>query len=383
LLPPGFTGRYFLYVQADAEDDIFEDAVEANNAARMDDFFDVMPIPYADLVVASAAVTGPAFSGQPLEVRWRVENRGIGLTNQSNWSDRIYLAADPAGNNIVAHLATFTHLGQLGVGDGYDRTATVTLPQGISGQHYLVVKTGGPFEFIHTDNNTGVSDPFDVQLSSPPDLTVTDIVVPPETILEGTAIDIRWTVENTGTGDAEGFWFDTVYLRKVGDPTAPTIALGTYRYDGPLEAGKGYTRWEQVRLPDRTHGLYEAVVTTNYNRQLYEHNAYDNNTSIDDATLSVSLKPRPDIVVSEIVAPEVADPGQTIAVEFTVLNQGNTATTSPHWSDAIYLSLDPVITSDDIQIGLLGNQSALDVGESYRSMTDSAVIPERFRGTVY
>ena len=383
ILPPAFNGRYFLYVRADVEDVVFEDGREANNSDRSPDFFDVMPIPYADLVVVDADVPGPASSGQPLEVSWRVENQGIGLTNKSNWNDAIWLATDPDGNHRIKLLGSSLHLGQLAVGDGYERTATVTLPDGLEGEHYVVVTTGGVFEFIHTDNNSTVSNAFDVQLTPPADLVVTDIVSPTEPVEEGTTIDIKWTVENVGNGRAEGYWEDRVYLRKVGDPTAPTISLGTFRYDGPLQAGTSYTRWEQVRLPIRTHGIYETVVTTNYQGRLYEHGATDNNTRVDDTSIPISIRPRPDLQVLDITAPAVADPGQTVAVEFTVINQGSVATTRPNWQDSIYLSLDPVITSDDVHLGTLTNQSALEPGESYRSATDTGIIPERYRGTVY
>ena len=239
------------------------------------------------------------------------------------------------------------------------------------------------FEFIHTDNNERVSTSFDVSLTPPPDLIVTDIVAPTEAVLEGTLIDVGWTVKNDGLGDAPGTWEDRVYLQKVGEPNAPTISLGTYRYNGPLEAGKTYTRQEQVRLPVRTFGLYEAVVITNYRGELYEHGAGDNNQLVDDTQIPITVRPRPDLQVLDFVAPDVVDPGQTVAVDFTVINQGSVATTVPNWIDRVYLSLDPEITGDDILIASVSNQSALESGEQYRTITESAVVPKRFRGTVY
>ena len=244
-----------MYVQTDVDGSVFEDGRLANNQDRSPGVFDVMPIPYADLLVTSVTPATTGQSGQPLEVSWRVENQGIGLTNRSNWNDVVYLATDPAGTNRIRTLGSFRHLGQLAVGDGYDRTESVTLPNGITGEHYIVVATGGVFEFIYDDNNVTVSSAVDVSLTEPPDLIVTDIDAPTEDVLEGTLIDISWTVKNDGIGPAEGHWEDRVYLRKVGDPSAPNISLGTYRYDGPLEAGTTYTRQEQVRLPVRTFGL--------------------------------------------------------------------------------------------------------------------------------
>src|SRR5262249_53141839 len=188
------------------------------------------------------------------------------------------------GNNRSNLLGSFTHLGQLAVGDGYDRTANVRLPDGISGPYYVVVQTapGTVFEFLYTTNNTTVSAGSNVQFTPPPDLTVTDITAPTLAVQEGTPVDIQWTVRNVGTGEAGGFWQDTVSLRRVGDPTAPTVSVGTSRYDGPLGAGLSYTRREQVLLPAHTYGLYEAVVTTNFDNRLFEAGATANNTRVDD-----------------------------------------------------------------------------------------------------
>lgn len=324
--PLALTGRYYLYVKADTDDVVFEDGRESNNLDRASNFFDVMPIPYADLVTTSLSVAGPGRSGRPLEFSWRVENQGIGLTDQGSWSDHVWLTPDLADLSQWKSFGSFRHMGQLSPGAGYNRTATIDLPDGLTGRYYLVLQAAGDspgssqvFEFIHADNNRRVSDAFDVQLTESPDLVVKEITVPTQSVGEGTAIDIKWTVENRGNGVAAGSWEDSVVLRRVGDPNAPAIALGTYGFDGPLDPGKSYSRWEQVRLPVETHGVYEAVVTTNYRRALYEAGEYDNNRLVDEASLEISVKPRPDLYVLEVIAPTQADPGQAVAVEFVVV----------------------------------------------------------------
>jgi hypothetical protein len=386
--PPGLkSGRYYLFVQADAADRVFEDGIESNNVVRTSDFFDVMPIPYADLVVSAVNVPESAWSGQELQVSWRVDNHGIGLTDRSIWTDTVWLTSDADGTEQIGSLGSFTHFGQLAVGDGYDRTVTVPLPDGLSGTYYVAVQTAVPaggevFEFIYGDNNRGASGPVAVQLTPPPDLTVTDIVAPALAVQEGTPIDIQWTVQNVGPGKAGGDWLDTVYLRKVGDPNAPTVPLGTYGYNRPLEAGLSYTRREQVLLPTHIVGNYEAVVVTNYDRRLFENNAYGNNRRVDDQDFPITLQPRPDLRVS--VDPLLpVDPNQNVGVTFTVSNLGNAATTTPHWTDRVWLSLDPVISSDDVLVESSGNQSALGPGDSYRTSTKTVTVPWRFRGTVY
>ena len=182
-LPAGLTGRFHLFVETDVNDVVFENGSKANNIGEAPGNFDVMPIPYADLVVSSIVDPQNPGSGQPVDVTWTVANQGIGLTSVPSWSDDLALASDPAGQNIIEDYGLFNHLGPVGPGGSYQRTAQVVLPNGLSGTYYFVVTAAAqdpPFEFIYgngTDNVT-VSAPFTINLTPPPDLTVTTVNAP-------------------------------------------------------------------------------------------------------------------------------------------------------------------------------------------------------------
>ncbi|MHC4994061.1 MAG: CARDB domain-containing protein, partial [Planctomycetota bacterium] len=388
LLPPAFEGRFVLYVQTDADNEVFENGFESNNVARLDGDFDVVKIPYADLVVESVVADPAGASGQPLSVSWRVRNNpanAIGSTNSSAWNDRVRLATNPDGSGVIANFGFFTHVGALGVDGFYDRAVEVTLPHGLTGTYYLVVETGGPFEFVFTGNNTNVSNAFEVTLTPPPDLTVSDIVVPDNAVTSGSAIDVFWTVRNEGPGVATGSWTDRLRLVEVGGG-GKVISLGAFTYISEptgLQAGTTYTRQERFTLPVNTSGVFRAEVTTNANNALFELGVTANNTVLDDATLEIQLLPRPDLQVQQIIAPAEASAGGTVQLDFIVINQGTVETTTPRWKDNVYLSLDNLITGDDVLIGSLDNGSALQPGEQYRSRTDSLLIPRRFRGPVF
>ena len=49
--PPQLEGQFHVYVATDADDEVFENALESNNLAKADDLLEVMPTAYADLVV--------------------------------------------------------------------------------------------------------------------------------------------------------------------------------------------------------------------------------------------------------------------------------------------------------------------------------------------
>src|SRR5206468_3148752 len=96
-LTPGFQGRYFLFVQSDYGNKIFENFNETNNASRAPNFFDVLTQPSADLVVSSVSAPLTGKSGQPFTLSWTVANQGLGTTNVAEWTDTVYLTTDPAG----------------------------------------------------------------------------------------------------------------------------------------------------------------------------------------------------------------------------------------------------------------------------------------------
>ena len=141
---------------------------KANNLAAKPGFFDVMPNPYADLVVSNISLPSQAFGGQPLTVTWTVKNQGIGTTDIGDWNDFVYLASTADGNHPLTSPQTFfDHFGFLAVGDSYQHTQQILVPNGLSGNVYVVVTTGGgnananissptsgPFEFIYESNDT-------------------------------------------------------------------------------------------------------------------------------------------------------------------------------------------------------------------------------------
>jgi hypothetical protein len=262
-LPPGFNGRFRLFVTTDAGRDVFENGLEADNTRVLSGLFDVAPIPYADLVVRRVEAPAEAQSGQTVLLRWEVANEGIGLTDTSVWEDRVFIADNAAGTGRRL-LGRFDHLGFLAPGASYVREARVTLPVDWTGPTWFFVETpgnrspnpgafGGPFEFVFTDaGNTGRSAEVPVTLFPPPNLVVASVSMP-ATAFEGSPIDVTWTVRNTGTGPADGTWTDRLALRRA-DAPGRDIPIGSFDYTGPLQAGTSYTRREQIILPREITG---------------------------------------------------------------------------------------------------------------------------------
>lgn len=383
---PAFSARGHVFVRTDKAAEVWENSSEANNTGEAAALLDVMPVAYADLQVESVTTQGTAYSGRSLNVSWSVANNGIGITNTATWSDNVWLSRNPDGSGVVAQFGASSHIGQLAAGDHYTRSIVVTLPEGISGSCYLNVSTGGPFEFVYGNNNSRASMAVPVELSLSPDLLV-EAVSAPESAQEGALIDVTWSVINQGEAAAVGAWVDNILLVPASG-TGNAVSLGNFTYDRSLEAGIRYTRTEQVRLPTKIEGLYRIKIVTNANlgsagSQVYEHAAARNNNATTATGISqISLNPRPDLRVGNLVVPDNVTAGTNAAIQYTVSNQGPLAT-SGRWTDRVYLSLDNTLSADDKLLGSYDNGAALAPGESYANASASIGIPIRVRGDAY
>ena len=141
--------------------------------------------------------------------RWMVRNQGIGLTSIDTWTDLLYLSPNADGSDCARCSAAST------TSVSWRRTAATTAPaRSTLPERHLghactwCCETGGPFEFIYTDNNR-------LRVGAVPDRSCrrrrtwwsADIVAP-AVAPEGSAIDVTWTVRNQGQADADGTWTD-------------------------------------------------------------------------------------------------------------------------------------------------------------------------------
>src|SRR3546814_18617658 len=117
-----------------------------------------------------------------------------------------------------------------------------------------------------------------------------------------------------------------------------------------------------MRLPSKTSDRYELIVVTDTGNTVYEHLREDNNRRVSGDTILVAALPRPDLQISEIVAPDRVTAGATASDEFKVVNQGLAAANGP-WTDQVWLSLDDKITPDDNLVSRLANPSPLGARE--------------------
>lgn len=340
----------------------------------------------SDIVVDSVQAPTVAFSSQPISVTYEVKNIGSSSTGGSQWRDYFFLSDD-----VVLDLNTDLQLGfvqnfsALAAGESYANSATFNLPQGLSGTYHIFVWTDRFNNLLedNNSNNTGINNVTTITLTPPPDLRVTS-VLSPNNAFSGTNINVSWSVENKGTGKTtSGSWHDRVFLSTDSLLNMGTATLlGQKKFTGVLEVDSSYAQGLTGTLPNGISGTYFVHVITDFFQNEYEHASENNNTGT-STSMNIILTPPPDLVVTEIMVTDSVSNNENITLQWTVENQGGTAT-SGSWKDDIYISPNPNDTSliDAIYLGKTTRPTNLNPIQIYTS-SRTVTIPDGIHGPHY
>src|SRR5262249_27146596 len=141
--------------------------------------------PPPDLEVTSISVPGTALAGHAFALSYTVTNAGAGATPNFNWNDALYLSPTATFDSGTAiPLGWQNHQGSLAAGDAYTRSVTVTVPSGMTGSYYIVVKADVANVVYELDdtNNQAVSGNAVLVSQAPADLVVASTVAPSEAV---------------------------------------------------------------------------------------------------------------------------------------------------------------------------------------------------------
>lgn len=300
--------------------------------------------PLADLQVVALTPPPSAQLGTPVDIVWTVTNTGD-TAAVGPWSEVIYLSSDPLpGGDTV--LATIDIDMDLEVGENQERIETVVLPDLGGAITYWIRVEADPAGEVRelNENNNSLTRAFCTSCLHP-DLTV-DSITADATAATNQPMSVTWTVLNEGNGQALGSWVDRVYVRSVAGGS--DVLVGEFTQSGPIGASPGeYTRTEDVVIPYGNSGDYFVVVRTDATNTLSEPGGELNNEGVSDLTTTVSLAPRPNLVVTSVGdTPATGNFGDTVPISWTVENQGN-ATAFGVWNDRVYLSTNTVFDAGD------------------------------------
>jgi hypothetical protein len=367
-LPTDIDGTHYIYVVSDPAEMVFEYPGVENNVVRSSGIT-VQTYPPVDLTAEFDIIPANSVSGTTINVEYSVMNKGTGATISESWNEQIYLSTDPVLNiheDIL--LTSVVHEGKIGGGEISTRRLSLKIPNGLDGEYYLIVWID-PDEY-ETDADPGnniVVSPQPVMISLPPqvDLQVTAINSS-ETMFAGGEISVSWQVENKSEGITGGErWFDAVYLSKNSKLEKGERPVGVLERNGALQPGATYEGELTFSVPAHASGSNYVLVHTDSRNDIYEHLADGNNVS--NRRVEVELALPSDLIVTGIVIPENAVPGETIEVQWMIQNIGeNRAVGKIH--EGVFILSNNELTGDDPLIGVLQRNIDLAPGESMQSV---------------
>jgi RHS repeat-associated protein len=393
-VPDGLSGTFYLFVFADAGNQVFE-LNKTNNIA-----FDPVPIVVQnilpDLVVMNVQAPATAAPGSGVLVSWTVRNQGAIDTAAGSWIDTVLLSTNASGANSIT-LGNFAHYGLLNPGDSYTVTnQSVTIPYGLTyGAYYL-------FVVADTYNNVYLGSNSVDRTSAPQAITLftqtadlsAGAVSAPTNVVGGAWFNVSWAVTNLGPGQTyASYWDDSVYLSTNSSdylstnslPLAQDLLLGSIQHLDDLSPGASYTNSLNVEAPVTMSGDFTLYVLTDSGRRVVEDTIRSNNVAFATDLLDVQMAPSvlsPDLAVTQVSVPTQAFSSQIFPVTYTVTNNGPGAANGS-WYDAVYLSPDPFLdASSAFYLGSANQSGNLGGGQQYTN-TAAFSIPAGLSGYFY
>ncbi len=376
-LPTGIEGNYRILVQTDSHQYIPENGREADNIAA-GGALAVLPIPLSELsdpAVVSVSAPAQVFSGQRIDISYRIENAGQAAisTGAPAWLENIYLSTDTqldGGDTLLSSTWRYLSPAQLPQPNGassFSVTESVVLPMYFSGDyHFLVqISPNAANSNVFTSNDLGFdAEPTQVRLTPPPDLDITAVTVP-ASAQTGHAFIFSYSVENSSaTATPSDGWHDRFYLSSdtTFDPQSD-IPLASVWHAGALNGSDSYGGTVEATLPVGIEGSYYVIGVTDAAGALFETD--ENNNIKISAPVDIVLR-QPDLVVTAVSVPQTALAGKSLLVNWSVNNQGEGDTLVSSWKDLVILSTDTILgNSDDRILGAYNHIGVLGPNETY------------------
>ena len=134
------SGKYYLYVYTDFGDSIYEHSSNNNNSSRRSIY--ITAYPPVDFAMINVSNPDSGISGKTLNITYTVKNLGLGRSLSNSYNNVIYLSADsiwsPSTDIFVFRELLTT---QLSHNASYSKSVSVTIPNGLSGNYYLLSVT--------------------------------------------------------------------------------------------------------------------------------------------------------------------------------------------------------------------------------------------------
>ncbi|MBL7805281.1 MAG: thrombospondin type 3 repeat-containing protein [Saprospiraceae bacterium] len=352
-IPQGLEADYFVFLEADWENTVYETETLYNNLIRSTGTISLSLSPSADLQVQQPDIPNELTAGSQVLIAWEVKNTGSGATSTGHWKDEIWLSNNATLDANDQLMTSVFQTQSLPAGGIASRLAYLNFSASYAGSFYLIFRTdvnNTVYEHQDAENNNVLAVPVMIQTYPPVDLAVSNVTLPGVS-QTGQSIHVTWLVTNTGSAQTLGnVWRDDLWFSVDSILDANDLLVGQNVHTGALGPSANYTGEYTINTPDDLIGEYFLLIKTNATNQLSE-SSFDNNVAFSSSKTSISLSPPSDLKIASFHAAGTVHAGQPILLQWTVLNAGVGTTNSAYWYDAVFLSDDPVWTSGDLLLG--------------------------------
>jgi subtilase family serine protease len=189
----------------------------------------------------------------------------------------LYLSEDDVLDGEDRQLASVSRSQAVAPGESYSPTRTVTIPNVPAGTYYLIVRTD-VYDYVYEadeTNNVLAAVPVDILT---PDLIPVGLTAPASVVTEH-QVEVSWTVENQGTGEAQASWYDVLYLSEDDVLDGEDRQLASVSRSQAVAPGESYSPTRTVTIPKVPAGTYYLIVRTDVYDYVYEADETNNVTS--------------------------------------------------------------------------------------------------------
>ncbi len=323
-IPIEFYDAYYVIVETDVTHVIYESIFDDNNVGCSDSPVNITMAARPNLVVESITVPSAMSVNKSYDISFTVKNIGAGVATESSWNDAVYLSNDDVLDYGDITLKVIRHYNtELLQDDTYTYNTSIYIPNYISGEWYILVKTdkdNNVFEFLDEDDNVSHSEnPVTILI---PELSITELWLD-EVVDPNIPTEVEWTVKNNGSGLASGTMKDY-----IGFNDQKVDSVYTYVY---LDSNDSIVITKMITIPcvDQTSGTIS--VTTNANFNIIES---DSTNNVISNTVSVVI---PDLLIEQTSISDEGWSSEPIEVKYTVTNNG-TGAFNKVTTDNIYIS---------------------------------------------
>ena len=310
-------------------------------------------LPNLEVTNIALPTAGTIQSGQPVTFSFTVTNEGQAATNVTNWNDRAVLSLDTTyGNSDDIPLAlngnggVYAHSGVLQPGQSYTVTQTVTLPDGISGNYYIIVQTDSSQQV--NENAIGRGDGITVSSGGPNNNGTFTVNLAPyaDLVVQGLQINgpnpdgtftVSWNSVNQGNGAVPNAWKEHLVIQD--QTSGKTIQDTVLSFTGGLAANGGsvlHTLPLVGSYAVDAPGNFQVTVTTNSDQSIYEDNAQGHAAAVQNDVSSATFDATRDLQVAGLSVTSPASPrsGNQVTIGWDDTDTGNLAATGS-WNDYV------------------------------------------------